>query len=70
MRTMNPQTAIERLTGRGWTMVQIAKSIRIGRSSVYRVLNGEQLLTYEKAIELIDLAKSGRKYREPTGETA
>lgn len=57
---MTPQEAIQKLISRNWSVAQIASSAGIHRSNVYKALKGEATPQFDKAIELINLAKSGR----------
>lgn len=57
---MTPQEAIQKLIDRKWSVAQIASTAGIHRSNVYKALKGEATPHFDKAIELIKLANSGR----------
>jgi DNA-binding phage protein len=58
---MTPKEALEHLRSRNWSVIQIAKHVGMHRANVYKAYNGEALPRHDKAVKIIELAKSGRK---------
>lgn len=57
---MTPQEAIRKLVERNWSVAQIASHAGLHRANVYKAMKGEATPRFDKAMEIITLAKSGR----------
>lgn len=54
---MTPKEAIEKLLGRHWTIPQIAKSLGVHHTIIYRAHWGHSVPRYETSVALVEMAE-------------